>query len=116
MSSIWWSKTNGEEDGKELAAPLWLPALHLAAPSWRPASSCAPRARFPRLDCFGRKWVEPCCAGNVFAVQGHSPMGGPAEEHARAMGIDAGHMPFRQLAKALPPAYISYAVGQMAMH
>ena len=32
------------------------------------------------------------------------------------MGLDVGHMSYAGMAKALPPAYISYVFGQMAMH
>ena len=50
--------------------------------------------------------------------QGRAPVGGQSRhaEHARAMGMDSGHMPYPRLAKALPPVYLSYVFGQMAMH
>ena len=32
------------------------------------------------------------------------------------MGLDPGHMPHGRMAKALPPAYMEYVTGQLAMH
>ena len=74
------------------------------------------RGRFPKLDGFGRRSPVPCCCGNIFSVIGDTPAFGSVEQNARAMGMDPGHMSFARMRKALPPAYISYVVGQMAMH
>ena len=73
------------------------------------------KARFSRIDSFGRRVAVPCCRGNIFAVQGRSPMGGTLAEHAAAMDLDVSHMPYASMAKAIPPAYAAYCVGQMAM-
>jgi len=81
------------------------------------AMSClGSHARFPRLDSFGRRLSVPCCAGNTFAIQGDAPTGSSVEQCAHAMGLDPGHMRYLSMSKALPPAYISYVFGQMAMH
>ena len=32
------------------------------------------------------------------------------------MGLDSGHMPHHKMSKALPPAYMEYVTGQLAMH
>ena len=37
-------------------------------------------------------------------------------QEAAALGLDPGHMPHDRMAKSLPPAYIEYVTGQMAMH
>ena len=37
-------------------------------------------------------------------------------EHATSMGIDVGHMEYRELAQAILPDYAAFAVGQAAMH
>ena len=52
------------------------------------------RARYPRLDPFGRAVRQACCSGNVYAVQGSSPMGGSASDMAAAMGLDPAHFFF----------------------
>ena len=81
------------------------------------ARSClGGHARFPRLDSFGRRLRVPCCNGNTFAIQGEAPTGSTVDQCAHAMGLDVGHMGYASMAKALPPAYISYVFGQMAMH
>ena len=51
------------------------------------------RRRWRRLDVFGRPERAPCCAGNIFAVQGTSPWRCSADECADAMGVDRGAMP-----------------------
>ena len=48
---------------------------------------------------------RPCCAGNLFAVQGTSPWRCSSADCAAAMGVDEGHMPYERLAQAVPPAY-----------
>jgi len=73
------------------------------------------RSRYGRLDRFDRPVRVPFCQGNVYAVHGAAPYGGSPDEMSRAMGVDPGYKPFARLAKALPPAYISYIFGQMAM-
>ena len=73
------------------------------------------RSRYGRLDPFGRPVAGPCCSGCIYAVHGSRPFGGTHAQMAAAMGIDAEHMPYARLVKALPPAYLSLLVGQMAM-
>ena len=65
---------------------------------------------------FGRVVAVSCCEGNIFAVQGATPVGGTAAQMASAMGLDSGHMPFARVVKALPPAYMAYCTGLAAMH
>ena len=74
------------------------------------------RARFRRRDFFGRAMHVACCDGNIFAVQGATPVGGTEAQMAMSMGLDPGHMPFARVAKALPPAYMAYCTGLAAMH
>ena len=73
------------------------------------------RRRWLRLDPYGRPVREPCCAGNLYAVQGSGPTGSTVAENAAAMGIDAGHMGWSRLAQAIPPAYAELLFGQAAM-
>ena len=79
----------------------------------RRRSCLGARARYRRRDCFGRTWHVPCCEGNLYAIHGDSVRGGTAADHAAAMGVDAAHMPYDHLVKAVPPAYASFVVGQM---
>ena len=74
------------------------------------------RARYPRLDPFGRACRWTCCQGNIFSVVGSSPVGGTLEEHASAMGFDAGHTDYGGLAEAIPPVYTSFIFGQAVQH
>ena len=50
------------------------------------------------------------------AAPSTAPTGSTVEQCAHAMGLDVGHMGYASMANALPPAYISYVFGQMAMH
>ena len=73
------------------------------------------RRRWKRMDRWGRP--EPaCCEGNIFAVQGREPFKCTADECARAMGVDVGHMAYDRLAQALPPAYVQLLYSQLCMH
>ena len=74
------------------------------------------RARYDRLDRFGMRMRTPCCQGNIFAVMGDAPRRSTAAECARAMGLDLDHMPYSRMAKAIPPAYASDILGQIARH
>ena len=80
------------------------------------------RRRFKRMDPFGRPVQTDCCAGNLHAssmlhaVQGERPLYSTAAECAAAMGIDEGHMPYAELAQAIPPDYASLVFAQMCMH
>ena len=60
------------------------------------------RRRWRRLDAFGRPERRPCCAGNIFAVQGTSPCRCTSTECADAMGVDRGAMAYDRLAQSLP--------------
>ena len=71
------------------------------------------RARYAKLDTFGRRMAVPCCQGNIFPVMGRCPSKSTVAENARAMGLDEGHMPFARMAKAIPPAYASFLFGHM---
>ena len=73
------------------------------------------RRRWRRLDVFGRPERGPCCAGNIFAVQGTSPWRCTSVECADAMGVDRGAMTYDRLAQSLPPAYIELVFAQMCM-
>ena len=82
----------------------------------RTRSCLGGRARYTKLDHFGRRFAVPCCQGNLFPVMGSYPSRSSPEENARAMGIDEGHMPFERLAKAIPPAYSAYLMGFFVRH
>ena len=73
------------------------------------------RRRWRRLDRFGRPEREPCCRGNIYAVQGKSPWRCTADDCADAMGVDRGAMSYDRLAQALPPAYVELIFAQMCM-
>ena len=73
------------------------------------------RRRFRRLDPFGRPVQTDCCGGNLFALQGTKPLYCTVEECAEAMGVDVGHMPYEELAQAIPPDYAALIFGQMCM-
>ena len=47
---------------------------------------------------------------------GGAPRRSTVEQCASAMGLDAGHMGFDRMAKAIPPAYASFAFGQMVRY
>ena len=74
------------------------------------------RRRWRSFDSFGRPSRRPCCAGNLFAVQGEKPWRCTTEECARAMGVDDGHMSYDRLAQSVPPAYGQLVFAQMCMH
>ena len=74
------------------------------------------RARYDRLDRFGMRMRTPCCRGNLFAVMGDAPRRSTVAECARAMGLDHDHMPYSRMSKAIPPAYASDILGQIARH
>ena len=73
------------------------------------------RRRWRRLDVFGRPERQPCCQGNIFAVQGTSPWRCSAAECADAMGVDRGAMSYDRLAQSLPPSYTELIFSQMCM-
>ena len=92
-------------------------ALAVTGDALRRRSCLGERCRYRRLDRFGRRWTVGCCVGNLLTVVGKGPVAGTTlADNARAMGMDVGHMTFGRLRKALPPAFIAYAVGQMVMH
>ena len=70
----------------------------------RQRSCLGPRRRWLRLDPLGRPMRRPCCAGNLFPVQGRRPTRSSLEENAHAMGVDEGHMTWPGLAQSIPPA------------
>lgn len=74
-----------------------------------------PRRRWMRLDPFGRPIRTPCCHGNLYPVQGRAPTRSTAEENARAMGVDEGHMSWNGLAQSIPPDMAELISGQLAM-
>jgi len=73
------------------------------------------RRRFRRMDPFGRPVMTDCCHGNLFALQGDRPLYATLEECSQAMGVDLGHMPYKELAQAIPPDYAALVFGQMCM-
>ena len=73
------------------------------------------RRRWRRLDPFGRPELTDCCDGNLFPIQGTSPVGFSLGEAAHAMGVDEHHMPFERLAQAIPPAYAQLVFSQACM-
>ena len=95
-------------------------ALHVDACVRQPADTLAARCclgcrrRFRRFDEFGRP-AAPCCAGNIFAVQGTAPWRCTAAECARAMGCDETHMSYERLAQSVPPQYGQLVFAQMCM-
>ena len=68
----------------------------------RSRSCLGERARYTKLDSFGRRFTVPCCSGNIYPVMGSYPSKSSEAENARAMGLDPGHMPFARMAKAIP--------------
>ena len=74
------------------------------------------KARYAKLDCFGRRLRVPCCQGNIYPVMGQSPSRSSLAENARAMAIDVGHMSFARMAKAIPPAYSAFIHGSIMRH
>ena len=74
------------------------------------------RNRYGRLDSFKMPCRVPCCRGNIFSVMGSAPYMCTEAQEAAAMGLDSGHMPHHKMSKALPPAYMEYVTGQLAMH
>ena len=74
------------------------------------------KARYAKLDSFGRRFAVPCCAGNIFPVMGSHPSRSSVAENARAMGLDEDHMPFARMAKAIPPVYAAFLFGQVVRH
>mmetsp|Transcript_66296 Transcript_66296/g.198036 ORF Transcript_66296/g.198036 Transcript_66296/m.198036 type:complete len:2091 (+) Transcript_66296:2828-9100(+) len=74
------------------------------------------KARYPRLDPFGRPIRRACCEGNIYTVVGASPSASTLEENAAAMGFDAGHASYAGLAEAIPPVYTSFIFGLAVQH
>ena len=74
------------------------------------------RRRWRELDYFGRPVTEPCCTGNIFAVQSTHPWRATVQESAEAMGVGVCGVVYERLAQAAPPAYAEYVFGQMCMH
>lgn len=74
------------------------------------------KARWKKLDCFGRRMRAPCCRGNVLQVIGEGPTQSSVAENAAALGICADHMPYRRLAKAIPPAFAAFIHGAVVRH
>ena len=72
------------------------------------------RRRWRQVDRFERP-MAPCCAGNIFAVQGTAPWRCTTAECAKAMGLDVDHMSYDRLAQSLPPSYTRLIIGQMCM-
>ena len=74
--------------------------------------------RWPRQDVWGRPSRIKCCGekANLYAVQGKSPKRGTVEDSARAMGVDATHMSYEELAQSIPPLYSSYMFGEYCKH
>ena len=85
-----------------------------SAEALRSRTCLGKRRRWKRIDRLGRV-VATCCEGNIFAVQGMEPYKCTAEQCARAMGMDAGHMSYDRLAQSLPPAYIQLLYSQLCM-
>ena len=117
----------GQEFGLAVERPRILESgggLSLSASDFLSEGGCRLRgrcclgghARYDRLDYFGRRVRVPCCRGNTFAVMGGAPRRSTVEQCASAMGLDAGHMGFDRMAKAIPPAYASFAFGQMVRY
>ena len=74
------------------------------------------KARYAKLDCFGRRLPVPCCEGNIYPVMGKAPSRSSVADNARAMGLDVDHMPFARMAKAIPPSYASFIFGEITRH
>ena len=74
------------------------------------------RARFDRLDRFGRRVSHPCCSGNIFPILGTSPGRCSEEESFAAMGVDLAHMSYSRLAKAILPPFAQHLCGQLTRH
>ena len=92
-----------------------LDAALRAGEALRPRTCLGERRRWLRIDPYGRPVREPCCAGNLFAVQGAGPTGSTLAENAAAMGLDEGHMGWGRLAQAIPPVYAELLFGLAAM-
>ena len=90
------------------------PALSVSAAALLTGCCLGGHARYARLDPFGRAMRVPCCEGNIFTIVGESPRGG-LDACMSAMGVDAGHMSFSTLRKALPPVYVARLAGLAAM-
>ena len=95
--------------------PVHVDAALRAGEALRPRTCLGERRRWLRMDPYGRPVREPCCAGNLFAIQGAGPTGSTLEENAAAMGVDGGHMGWARLSQAIPPAYAELLFGQAAM-
>ena len=57
-------------------------------------------------------WTRLDCS----PVQGESPFLSTLAENAEAMGVDAGHMTYVELAQAVPPDYGAYFTGCQSLH
>ena len=100
----------------ETSFPLRMDAcVRQPAERLRRGSCLGARRRWRAFDTFGRPSRRPCCAGNLFAVQGTTPWRCTVEECAAAMGVDAGHMSYERLAQSVPPAYGQLVFAQMCM-
>ena len=73
-------------------------------------------SRYPRLDFAGMPMRVPCCEGNIFAVQGSEGRGCSREQAAEAMGLDSGHMSYKEMCQVVLPDHAEYLFGQVAMH
>ena len=92
------------------------PALAQGGSALRKGCCLGERNRYGRLDHFKMPCRVPCCRGNIFSVMGSAPYMCTEAQEAAAMGLDPGHMPHSRMSKALPPAYMEYVTGQLAMH
>ena len=92
------------------------PALARGGSTLRGGCCLGERNRYGQLDLFKMPIRVPCCRGNIFSVMGGSPYRCTEAQEAAAMGLDPGHMPHSRMSKALPPAYMEYVTGQLAMH
>jgi len=92
-----------------------LDAALRAGEALRPRTCLGERRRWLRIDPYGRPVREPCCAGNLFAIQGTGPTGSTLAANAAAMGVDVGHMGWARLAQSIPPAYSELLFGLAAM-
>ena len=81
-----------------------LDAALRAGEALRPRTCLGERRRRLRIDPYGRPVREPCCAGNLFAIQGTGPTGSTLAANAAAMwgstlgtwGGHASRSPFPQ--------------------
>lgn len=91
-------------------------ALRAGGQELRASCCLGQRRRWRRLDEFGRPEISYCCEGNIFAVQGDKPWRCSLAECSAAMGVDDDHMPYLELAQAIPPDYGELVFSQTCMH